>query len=51
MHPAEAYKHGWLVHSYDDPRKVPVEHSKWGKCYLWNDGSAMTIPEPETDQE
>lgn len=47
MHPAEAYAHGWLVHSYDDPRKIPVEHAKWGKCYLWNDGTAGDTPEPE----
>lgn len=51
MHPAEAYGHGYLVHSYDDPHKIPVEHSKWGKCFLWDDGGAMTIPEPETGQE
>lgn len=24
-HPAEAYKRGWLVHSWDDPREVAVE--------------------------
>lgn len=51
MHPAEAYAHGYLVHSYDDPHKIPVEHAKWGECFLWDDGSAMTIPEPETGQE
>lgn len=46
MHPAEAYAQGYLVHSYDDPHKITVDHAKWGQCYLWDDGTAATIPEP-----
>lgn len=44
--PALAYEHGYLVHSYDDPRKVPIDHAKWGKVYLWSEGCVMCIPEP-----
>ena len=51
MHPAEAYEHGYLVHSWDDPHKVPVDHSQWGKCYLWDDGAAGSEPEPELHQK
>ena len=43
--PMLAYEHGYLVHSYADPREVPIDHVKWGTCYLWNDGTVATIPE------
>lgn len=43
--PELAYSHGYLVHAWDDPRKVPVDHYKWGKCYLWSDGTIGDEPE------
>lgn len=43
--PALAYEHGLMVHGFDDPREVPIDHAKWGTCYLWNDGTVATIPE------
>lgn len=46
-HPALAYEHGYMVHAWNDPRKVPVDHAKWGRCYLWGDGTVGTMPEPK----
>ena len=45
-HPELAFEHGYLVHAWQDPRKVPVDHCRWGVCYLWSDGTAGTVPEP-----
>lgn len=43
--PALAYEHGFMVHGYADPRQVPIDHAKWGKCFLWDDGTVATMPE------
>lgn len=43
--PQLAYEHGWLVHAWQDPKRVPIDHAKWGWCYLWDDGTVATIPE------
>lgn len=45
--PALAYEHGYLVHSYYDPHIVPIDHAKWGTCYLWDDGTVGDEPETE----
>ena len=41
-HPALAYEAGWLVHSYEDPRKIPVRHRRYGVVLLADDGG--TVP-------
>lgn len=43
--PQLAYEHGYLVHSWQDPRQVPVDHHEWGECYLWDDGTVGDEPE------
>lgn len=44
-HPKLAYRHGYLVHAWEDPAKTPIDHAKWGRCYLWSDGTVGDEPE------
>lgn len=49
-HPAEAYRYGLLVHSWDDPSRVPVLSKRWGWVWLSDDGSAVPLLASEKDR-
>jgi hypothetical protein len=49
-HPAMAYRYGLLVHSWDEPSKVPVLSKRWGWVWLSDDGSAVPLLASEKDR-
>lgn len=46
-HPSLAEEHGYIVHAWEDPRKIPIDHAIYGKCWLWDDGTVGNTPEPK----